>query len=199
MGCVMNSGRYFKVIIVSWCACGAFYNFAGGGSSKLNRVVAEIESGVPLLKRSVPDVIEMRPLLGPTASGAEWVVHYEPREPECWQDSDPPQDDWLEHMQEESELNKKFPTYGAMSTYPQYTVMSRSRQVLEIAPRADEDGMVRFVKNSTKMKSEAFCFDVFKQCFFIGYWVKNCFNPLLRAEQHGVNSRDKGNSLVRTE
>lgn len=199
----MSSGRYFKIILLCCGVCGILYNFAGGGASKLDRAIDEIERG-PLLRTEVSEVIEMQPILGPRG---DWVVHYEPRGPGDWEGYNSDQDDWLEYMEEEARLDKRFPKYGAMSSYPQYTVMSVSRYAaLELGTIQDEEGMVRFVKNQKMDEKELICCD--KLAYYS--WLRKCFNPCgiaaycwtrfsKKDEKYGFNIGNKSGSLVRTE
>ena len=169
----MSSGRYFEIIVILCCGfCGVFSSFAGGG---------EVE------------YIEMQPLLGPAE--VSWAVVYEPKISEN-------PDFWIEDMEKDldemDQVKGKHPILKGMSSYVDYSAISRSPCVLEIPFGQDENGKVMFVKNnSTKKTPEISCFDMFKQCPFIGCWMKICFNPFLKNGKHGFNNRNKGNSSIR--
>lgn len=200
----MSNGRYLKSIMLGYGLCGFFFNFAGGGMSRLDRALIKIEHGPPQSLPQVSDVIEMQPLLGPTRAGAEWVVYYEPKNDKDWENNDSGYDEWLSHMEEEAACDKIYPTYRAMSTYPQYTAMSVSKPVLEIPLKADEEGTVRFVKNQNSHEPESTCCDRLvesslawcKTCAScgIGYWWVKLTS---RDEKYGFNSRNKSGAVVR--
>jgi len=132
----------------------------------------------------------MQPLI-PVHVGHEesWTVVYEPKKPK---DLPKEQDNWIEQMEAEAELDTMFPTYGAMSSYPNYTAMSCSRSVLEfLPPEEDEEGMVLFVKNNkTKTEPKVSCFDILKCYPLIGFRIKIYLYSLLKKEENGSHYRN---------